>query len=295
MKPASLKPLQHPPCVFGFEDVKEYLRALRFFRSRGSERPRLSQQGLARALGYSSHRSVSMVLSGERLPSSAMLAKISDYFGHDLQERRYLQLLVEKQRAVQNGYDLTLILKEMEKLGRSRRKATSRAPLQLDQYFLFSEWHHTVIKQLLALPPVLAAPETEIERRLRSKISRSQISASLNLLQRLGFITKSADGQLILQSYDTETEHDLPRELIRHYHKKMMELACKEIDKQPIDEREYTSLTFRGRYEDIPRIKRFLRRMVDQFEQEFDQGEGADIFQMNLQFFMHTNGRRPEG
>ena len=74
--------------------IYTYVCYRKFLTGRFLSGQKSSLQKLAKQLGYSSHRSIGMVMSGDRLPSRQMIMRLCDLAGLDLNERSYFDGLV---------------------------------------------------------------------------------------------------------------------------------------------------------------------------------------------------------
>jgi uncharacterized protein (TIGR02147 family) len=93
-------------------------------------------------------------------------------------------------------------------------------------------------------------------------------------------------------NYERQSKHisstvDTMNKAVQEHHKKVLELAINQLEKQAVEDREYNGVTLNIRKKDISKIKLSLRELVDQVIQEFEApaGEGEDTYQLNMQFF----------
>lgn len=268
--------------VFEFDDFRNYLNHMRIHYP-GMKRP-ITLERWAKKLNYRSPRSIAMVLKGQRLPSEDLVLAFSTDLNHTESERRYFELLVRKEKY--RGNVPKSIVDELQKLNPRliRRKA-----IEAEMFSYVSAWHNYVILQLFTTPGFDCAPEW-IARRLGNKLTKEDVEASLNLLERLKLIERGEDGKLHRAGSDgLITMEDIPSAAVRRHHSEQMDQAKDALQRQPMSEREFNCLTLRVNRSKLPEIKKAIREFRDKFDRDFFDENSKDICQLNLQFFFHTS------
>lgn len=238
---------------------------------------------LASELGYKSPSSLSMVLKGERLPSDEMVERIAQYFKMTSREKRYLKLLIEfdkRQRKNQDTKDI------MELIQKSSTEKNSLA-IDLKQFATISEWYYTAIKQLIGTADFVEDEEW-IHRRLRKKVTPSQIRTALLHLQELGIVKRDSTGSLKVVAQGLITTNDIPSSAIKRHHFGMLERASEAIFEQEVDERQINSTTLKLRSEDVSEAKRAIFDFLKEFAARFAYEEASEVYQFNIQLFKLT-------
>lgn len=258
--------------------------------SRTSKAQSLSNQQIAKKLGYQSARSIGMILNGKRLPSPSMILQIASYLKLDDQEKRYLELLVCREQLIRKKKTFTLVEQDLKRLNPHLTEVTV---LDLTYFSYVADWYNFVLKQLIAIPS-FRNDLAWIQQRLKNKVSIEEIKKGLRNLKLLGLISDK-NGKLSILSSRVTTSHDLPSEKIRSHHKQMMERAIEALEEEPIENREYFSLTFRVDRKKIPELKKEIRKFKTKMETQFESTASEDVFQMNLQFFPHTHNLLEKG
>ena len=98
------------------------------------------------------------------------------------------------------------------------------------------------------------------------------------------------NGKLKKNYKHTKNKVDTPSQAVQEYHQKMSMIASEEIKKQPVDEREYNSITFNLDGRKIKDAKKKIRHFVDEFISEFEapKGKSNQTYQINVQLFSLT-------
>jgi uncharacterized protein (TIGR02147 family) len=136
-------------------------------------------------------------------------------------------------------------------------------------------------------PPVNAAT---IAKKIKPRITATQVKKSIDLLLELGFIVANEDGTYSQSSRVLPTEHEVVSVGIRNYQLKMIDIAKECIDTVPQDKRGISSLTLSISADAMTLIK----KRIQEFENELIQiaRESQDpkhVYQANFQFFPLTD------
>ncbi len=191
-----------------FKDFFKYRIQREFVSAAGLKKSNLEK--LAKALGYSSASSLSMIFTGERLPSHEFLDAISIYWKLAKEEDQYIRSIVQLEKLEKKGKVTHQIL---ERLGRIK-KAKPSHKLSLNQFSLMRDWYHLVIQTMVSSFE-FREDCNWISRRLRKKISPAQVKKSLEILLDLKIIQRNTEGLLESSIQEIETTHEVPSEAIR--------------------------------------------------------------------------------
>ncbi|MGZ6261826.1 MAG: TIGR02147 family protein [Bdellovibrionota bacterium] len=275
--------------VFEFDDFRAYLVYVRDHYP-GLRRP-ITLERWAKKLNYRSPRSIAMVLKGQRLPSEDLVVAFSQDLKHSENERRYFELLVRKEKHKDNIPPV--ISEELSKLN---PRLIKRKPLEAELFSYVAEWYNYVILQLLNTPPFKGKKLSDGEyaemicKRLTGKITRAQVETSLGLLEKLKLLERDpSSGFLRTPSEEPLIATDeVPSAAGRKHHFEQMDQAKEALVRQPLSEREFTTMTLRVNRTRLPAIKKAIREFRDKFDKDFAEDPGEDVCQLNIQFFFHT-------
>jgi len=157
------------------------------------------------------------------------------------------------------------------------------------QFRIFTEWYHSVIREMVELRGFNPAPEW-ISRRLGGTISPAQAAESLKLLASLGLISKTANGYRQAQSLIT-TDDEVNDLLVKQYHGQMLDLAKSSMEAVSADKRDISAVTFAIQRKDFPALKKHLQLMRKELlDFSSEAGSGEDVVQVNIQLFPLTRG-----
>ncbi len=261
-----------------FQDYFQYRLQREFLASDGLKRTNLEQ--FAKLLGYSSASSISMIFSGERLPSSELLDAISHHWKLSREEDQYIRNLVQLEKLRKKGRNTEQVLGKL-----SHFKDTYKVSLK--QFSMMRDWYHIAIQSLISTFD-FREDYSWISRRLRKKVSPAQVKKSIEIMTELGIVNRNADGQLEILNQTLETTHEIPSEAIRAHHKGMMNRAIEAVDEQEVRSRHFNSLTLKFDSKEMAKAKSDILQFVNEFNSEFEAEESNQIYQLNVQLFEHT-------
>lgn len=231
-----------------------------------------------------------MVLNGQRLPSVDMVSRISRDLKLSPSDHRYLELIVELERNQRTGKPVAALLLELETF--KKLDATSEHIIEAQRFQAIAEWQHLVIRQLIAADGFANRPEL-IAKKLRNKITGSQVSKAIQTLLAADSIKLQKDGRLILLDQAIRTKDDVPQEAARLHHQQMLERAKEALAEQDVNEREFSSTCLGFDVARISEAKEDLRAFVNSFKQKYTNYSTGSVAQLNIQLFQHTQTLKP--
>lgn len=229
-----------------------------------------------------------MVLEGKRLPSQDMIRRLSRQLKHTNTEHTYFELLVQLERAKRRGKGVEEVFDEIRKL---KVPAQGNTILSSQTFAYISEWYHLVIKQLVETPSFEEDPSW-IRKRLRNKVTISEIQCAIEAMLSLGILKRDDSQRLCSSNKCVTTKTDVANIAVQIHHKQMLDRAKEAISEHPTLEREVDSKTFRMDPNRMKEAKEFLRRQRNEFLRNFEDKDSNHVFQFNFQLFKHTGEKK---
>lgn len=270
--------------AYDFEQFKDFFEFhLREKSVDNHGRKTSTLQNLAQKLGYSSPSSLSMISSGERLPSRALLESLFNEWKISETERERIRLKVEIERKQRKGKSSSHLVSQFNRL-------TPTHKIDLKNYNLIRDWYVLVIKVMASTPDFDEDPNA-ISQKLRKKITPAQAKKALQLLIETGFLVRDPKNQKLIPQHDiTESTHEMASEAIRENHKGMLRRALEAVEEQSIEQRHFNSLALQFDAKDLPAAKKRILDFVTEFNSEFNSDHTNLVYQLNVQLFEHSNG-----
>jgi uncharacterized protein (TIGR02147 family) len=272
--------------IFDFDNFKDYLIASGLPDGKYGHSSH-NLKSWANRLGYKHASSLSMVLSGERLPSKDMFNKLSEDFSLSQREKHYFELLIKLEKHKRQNKDVDVVLKEIQKL----LPESNHFSIDLKQFKVISEWYVISIKQLIDTKEFVEDEEW-ICRRLRGKVTPSQVRHGLQNLIDLGIVDRDKNGKLYNAKAGLITSNDVPSSAIRKHHYGMLERAQDALVEQETHERQINSITMRIDPEKLPEAKKMLFDFLKDFSGQFESEDSSEVYQLNMQLFQLTEQLR---
>ena len=244
----------------------------------------LTLQELAEKLGYNSASTLSMVAKGARLPSNSLLEALFQEWDVTPEERERIRLGLEIEKRRKKG-------KPVFNLASRFNELTPYHKIDLTGFTLIRDWYVRVIKLLVSgrRSSEISEDPVAISRRLRKKVSPKQVKDSLALLEAAGLLKRDRRGRLKPVNENTETTHEISSEAIRENHRGMMNRALEALEEQSVAQRQFNSLALQFEPENLPLAKKRILDFVKRFNEEFGSNDADQIYQLNIQFFEHTD------
>lgn len=268
--------------LFDFDDYRDFLIKVGMPDGLYSHTSN-NLQAWAKRLGYKSPSSLTMVLKGQRSPSFDMIRALSDDLKMNSKEKQYFELLVQLEKANKKNKDPKEILLKISSLNSEKNSIS----LGLKEFSAISEWYFLAIKQLISTPGFIEDDDW-IYKKLRKKVTPSQIKNALNIMTEMETIGRDSNGMLIVLKEGLLTTNDVPSSAIKRHHFGMINRALEAIDEQDVNERQVTSLTMKIKNKDILEAKKCIFDFIKDFNEKFSTSDANELFQLNMQFFKHT-------
>jgi uncharacterized protein (TIGR02147 family) len=272
---------ERAPSIYEYPDFSSYLRSsLEALRPAGNK---YSLRNVARRVGRSPSL-LAMVARGDRRPQPELAAEICRVLGLTRTEAQFAEALVEYERA------RTVIAKTRaaDRL-RLLKPRHGDLILELETFALVSNWHHGAIVELACTKQFVEDPKW-IAKALGATVSPAMAEESLALLQRLGLLTRDESGKLQKSAPTILSPKGMSSTALRAFHKKIMMRANQAIDRQPVGERYFTSVTVAIPAAVIPEINDKIKSFRDELMTFLREQKVADdaVYHLSMQFFRAT-------
>ncbi len=268
--------------IFAFTDYRSYLRAACLPNGSYSHQSN-NLKKWARRLGYKSPSSLAMVLGGQRLPSAEMLQNLADTLHWSSREKDYFFTLVELEKAKKKGKDTKKILEKLAKFSSDN----DVHKISLAEFQILADWYFLAIKNLVSCDGFQENSDW-IRKKLRNKVTNSQIEHALETLEKTGVLQRLSSGKLAVVQQPWRTDPKAISAAIRRHHAGMIHQALDALEEQKPEERQHMGLTLKFSPTKIAAAKKKLADFMENFNQEFFDESSQEIYQLNVQLFSLT-------
>jgi uncharacterized protein (TIGR02147 family) len=240
-----------------FRDIlkHEYLK-------RASKNPQYSLRAFAQTLDVN-HAILSMVLSGKRKVTKAMVIKFSNSLGLSP---------IEVSEFIEAGTQSYFLL-------------------QNDVFSVISEWYYDAILEMSLIPRFNLGPEI-ISKELN--ISTIQATYALETLERLELLKINENGKYVISHKQTTNilDTETTTSALRSYQRSVLEKSLEALERVDRKKRDHSSITMAINSKDLLAAKELIkkfRRDLNAFMQR-DESSYDEIYQLQISFFPLTNG-----
>lgn len=249
------------------------------FEQRVRKNRSYSLRSFARDLSITSSW-LSEVLNGKKGISSEKAKAICYSLGLSSVESKLFQLSVKAahSRSEKDRKQAVIELKNF-RAGKSSLKKLSN-----DEFRPMSDWYYLAILELTELP--------ECEHSLE------WFAKKLNLPLKLvsSAITRLLDqGHLVFENKvfravntESSTTFDIPSDMIKKYHRQIMDQASQALQEQPVQQRDFLNMTLAFDIERAEEAQKVLRKFQQEFAEKFypENSENKNsVYQLSMHFF----------
>ncbi len=249
--------------LFAYLDYRGFLRD--WYQARKKTKS-MSLRVFSKKAGFTSPNYFKMVMDGDRNLTEQSLHKFMNALDLNKQEQEFFKNLVSFNQA--KTYEEKD--RHYQALLRSR-KFSQLKPIEKEQYELFSDWYHPVVRELVVAPDFDGSLERLCSRVFPS-ITVQQTKKSIDLLEKLGFISQE-NGRWRQATPLVTTGGESSSLQLLNYHLSVLDIAKQILKEIPQEQRDVSALTLGISEEHLPEIK----NRIQSFRQELLQLVAQDV------------------
>jgi uncharacterized protein (TIGR02147 family) len=270
------------PNLFDYFDYRDFLQDFYHFHKKRNSA--YSYRLFARKAKLGSPNYLKLVVDGKRRITDRTLYQFSRGLGLNRDEEKYFRELVMYQE-VSDPDSKDQHLKALMKYQEKQRTPT---PLTETRSRALTDWHHLVIRELVATKGFKEDPSWMVKR-LGGKITESQAKESIELLSTLKLLKRNSEGKLEQTEPLLTSSDDVPAHLLRSLHRFYLRRALASIFSVTADKREMSGLLLAiptNRLKDVKEeIKEFRKKLNRKYGME---KSGEEVFFAGLYLFPIT-------
>lgn len=268
--------------IYEYTDYRSFLSD--YFEDRKKGNPHFSHQLFAQKAGIKSTGFVLHVMKNERNLTKSVLLKISRAIGLNAAQTDYFEDLVSFDQA-KNQSDKEHYFNRIT----SKRKNARVKTLEDRQYEFYSEWFHSVIRELIPLAGK-TVDINALSKLLIPTVTPTQFKKSLKLLEELGLIRKREDGSFEQAESFVTAGGAVRNVAIVNYQKAMLKETLQAWDRFKSAELMMNTVTISMSMETVETVKKEIRdfktRLFEIVSKEKNVPER--VFHINLNLFPLT-------
>jgi uncharacterized protein (TIGR02147 family) len=276
-------------------DIFQYFSLRRYFcelyAGVKKECTRYSYRSFSADLGYGETNFMHLVCSGKRNISTNTARTVVEKLGLSHARRKFFLGLARFDNA-RAPADRSSILEELAGL----IEETLPTRMSKDQFAYFSNWHTVVIRELAARKD-FRADANWISKQILPAITAEKAQEGLDLLVRIGYLvpeptqpTGSQPLRLVPADIHVRSPKEAKSAALFRYHNQMIEHGRTSMSRIDGWRRDISGVTIRIDDDTMQQIKKeiqeFRARILNLSEN--CNGDGKQIYQLNVQFFPFT-------
>jgi len=207
------------PVITEYQDPVTYMGDM--IKYRKAEQRAFSVLKVCRELRRCSPALISLILKRERVITPERVEDLSKVMGLTSSERQYFKDWIEKIALGEKFEPVT------EKAQAKRKNVSTH---------LLKDWLNVYVKDAFSLSSIQSDPE-RIFAFLGGIASRARIEKSIRFLLGNGYLRKTQDGKIVLDTPLAVSDQGLPNSKIRQFHRASLKIARDAVEQYPVDER----------------------------------------------------------
>lgn len=276
------------PNLFEYENYREYLKDA--YQALKTKDKKYSFRYFARVAGFKAHSFLRLVMDGKSNLSPGSIEKIGKAFKFNSEQQRFFKNLVSLNQA-RTSEEKHHFSSELLK-SKNYRKIF---PLRESQYFYFSRWYYTVVRELVGLPGFKEDMQW-IGRHTHPPISAAEAQDAVNNLLKLELLKRDENGKLVQASAVVSTPAEVHSAYVASWHKEYIKKGADSIDTVPRENRDISSVCLGFSKENIQVVKDLIANFRKEVvELAIRQPNRNALYQMNIQLFPLTDTTDEEG
>ncbi len=265
--------------LFKYLDYRHFLKD--YYREQKERKgSAFSFRSFARLAGLSSPNFLQLVMEGKRNLGPDGIRGFTKALKLNKEEVAYFENLVHfNQCATDDERN-----EWYKRLSTSKRYREIRE-IEKDTFVYFSRWYYAAVRELVLLTDFKENPDW-IARKLSPPITVKEAATALELLQKLGFVTRDKNGRLTQSEKNITTAREVMSLAVSNFHRQMIQRAGESIERTPSAHRDISALTLALSQEKFKEAK----RRIQEFRRELnvllsEDGNPDAIYQINFQMF----------
>jgi len=277
------------PNLFDYFDYREYLHDYYLFHKKKNSA--YSYRLFARKAKLGSPNYLKLVVDGKRRITDRTLYQFARGLSLTRDEEKYFRELVMYQE-VSDPDSKELHLRALLKYQEKQRTPTL---LTTDKIKYLLDWHNAVIRELVSCRDFQEDPAW-IAKRLGNKITEAQAKESIDLLIKMQFLQRDANGRLEQRQPLLTTTDEVPSHVIRSLHRTYLRKAINSIFSISMERREMSGLLLAIPNSRLKEIKEEIKEFRKKLNRKYGLDKDADdVHFIGLYLFpLTTKGDRHE-
>jgi uncharacterized protein (TIGR02147 family) len=157
--------------------------------------------------------------------------------------------------------------------------------VETDAYEFYSRWYYTAIRELIGIYPFTGNFE-ELANLLVPQITTSEAKEGIELLERLGLISKDQHGRYNQTDRFITTGEKCKKDATRTFHKETIQLASDALERIPQELRDISTITATLSADGFSKLKNKMTQFRKEIMKIVEEEKNATgVYHLNFQLF----------
>lgn len=264
-------------------EYRDYRKFIQDYYDEHKQTSSFTWRDFAALAGFGSPVYLKYVCEGKKNLSAEAVERVANAMELNGFEQEFFGALVSFNHA-KNDVARKKAIDAMQKIA----DANDVKILGAEEFAYFDSWKNPVIRELA--PAMPRAKPAAIAKVCKHEISVDEVSETLEFLVKMGLLKKKSDGTYSQTDKAVSSgDGDFVPLAVRNMHRQMGSFALDALDNMPVEERQFTGLTFGLSGEDYVQILKELtkcRRNIMAIASKSSKTER--VYRLNMQMFPLT-------
>jgi uncharacterized protein (TIGR02147 family) len=263
--------------LIDYFDYRQFLRD--FYEEKKKNNYFYSFRFMAEKVGMD-HSLLVKVLLGKRHISSSNIKQFAHLCGFSSLEEKYFETLVNFDKARSESQSKVYFEKLL-----SLKRHTSKQ-IEEHQYEYFKKWYYSALRSLLDFFEFKGDDYKQLGEQLNPRISEHEAHEAIDLLEKLGFISKDRDGIYRVTEAHVSTGEKWRSLAVKNYQKEIISLSLNSLDRDSQDTRDISTITMsvtEDGFKEIRELVKELRATIIKRVDEMNLDARDRVYQLNMQ------------
>lgn len=238
--------------------------------------------------GFRSPNFFKLIMDGERNITKKTLPQFQQLLKLNKEEKSFFKNLVFFNQATtheeKNRY--------YQKLTQTRKFKELKL-LDKDQYEFFSRWYHPIVRELVVHKDFDGHFEW-ISEKIYPSITSYQVRKSIELMERLGFLTKDKKGNWAQSVPVLSTGAESDEIALLTYHQSLLELSHDLVAELPAERRDISAITLGIEKNKLPLLKERIATFRREIMSLTTESTPEEVVVLSIQLLPFTKDREKE-
>lgn len=259
------------PSIFDYKDMSLFIKdQIEYLKKMDRSYSVLT---MSKKLRRISPALISLIIKGKRKITLDRVEELAKLLQLSLIEKHYLKDCIAPNSSAQA---------DSSSLNLADKKRPSR--VQTVSLHLLNDWLNVYVKDSFQIPTVQKNPEL-IYSQLAHIATRKRIQRAFAFLIREGYLRRTLDNQIIVETDLAITESPLPNIKIRQFHKAVLEIAKQSLETVEMDKRFLNSLVLplnENKFEELKALIHQFTHQLKEFTSELQPDDTYQLHQINI-------------